>query len=249
MFIRVRLTAHAAALAAVGILASVRPAAAQPPQSYPASPPQPYPGQQYILVSPPPPTEPRVHGFIDVGYSDPIDNTQNILQGGYTVGGGLLVSVAPASPLDLRFDFNYTENHVTQSFLAQNVPSSATYARGDLYLWDATLDLQFNLGARGRVNPYLFGGGGAYNTDFYFKSITYPSGGFCDPYSGFCGYASETRDHSSITKFGWNAGAGIEMPLAPWGPKFFIEGRFTRVLQGNGQPPLKFIPITVGVRF
>jgi opacity protein-like surface antigen len=222
---------------------------APPPATYPAQPPYPppsYPGY-YTVVTPQPPLS-LVHGFIDGGYNDAIDRTGSNLQGGYTVGTGLLVNVSPASPLDVRLDIHYSHNDATQSFLLDNVPSTASYARGGADIWDAALDLQIHLGSPNGFNPYVFGGGGAYNTAYNFRSVSYPAGNGCNPYYSFCD-GIETRTSTSVTKFGWNAGAGIEVPLAPWGPKLFVEGRYTRILQGYGQPPLKFVPITVGIRF
>ncbi len=73
------------------------------------------------------------------------------------------------------------------------------------------------------VSPYLIGGAGLYNA----KVELAPFG------SG------------SENKFGWNVGAGINMPLS--GFSTFIEARYNQV-QTEDQP-LSFIPITFGILF
>jgi hypothetical protein len=73
------------------------------------------------------------------------------------------------------------------------------------------------------VSPYLIGGAGLYNA----KVEVAPFG-------------SEAEN-----KFGWNVGAGINMPLS--GFSTFIEARYNQV-QTEGES-LKFIPITFGILF
>src|SRR3954468_11877040 len=75
--------------------------------------------------------------------------------------------------------------------------------------------------------PYLIGGGGVYN----FKQT-----GSADP-----GQVLE----GGTTKFGLNAGAGFDFKAGSLG--LFIEGRFHDVFTSGEN--LKFIPITLGLRF
>jgi len=74
-------------------------------------------------------------------------------------------------------------------------------------------------------SPYLIGGAGWYQ-------VAVSASGF--------GTFSENH-------FGWNAGGGISMPLS--GFDTFIEARYNQVQMGNGNPTLKYIPITFGVMF
>jgi len=53
-----------------------------------------------------------------------------------------------------------------------------------------------------------------------------------------------TYSTSSQSKFGWNAGAGVRMPLS--GFDTFLEARYHYVTNTNG---FRFVPITFGVRF
>jgi opacity protein-like surface antigen len=75
-----------------------------------------------------------------------------------------------------------------------------------------------------KFHPYLIGGGGAYN----FKA------------------SPEGFDSDSETKFGFNAGAGFNMAMG--GAAVFIEGRFHRIMIGDGGD-VNMVPISIGVRF
>jgi hypothetical protein len=75
------------------------------------------------------------------------------------------------------------------------------------------------------VTPYAIGGAGWYQAAV-----------------NLTGFGS-----GSDNKFGWNVGGGISLPLS--GFDTFIEARYNQVQMGNGDPNLKFIPITFGVMF
>lgn len=77
--------------------------------------------------------------------------------------------------------------------------------------------------APGSIRPYAIGGLGVYNTKV----------------------SSDLGDGDSETKFGLNAGAGIDVPLS--GIAVFFEARFHYVMTEGSK--LTFIPITVGVKF
>jgi hypothetical protein len=80
--------------------------------------------------------------------------------------------------------------------------------------------------AAGGVSPYVIGGAGVYNL-----KIDAGSGG-----------------SESITKFGLNGGAGVDLPLSGIG--VFAEARFHYVFSGeNGGSNINFIPLSVGIRF
>jgi hypothetical protein len=54
------------------------------------------------------------------------------------------------------------------------------------------------------------------------------------------GLASQTEHH-----FGWNAGAGINLPLSVF--KAFVEARYNRI-SANGSN-MEFVPVTFGIMF
>jgi hypothetical protein len=86
---------------------------------------------------------------------------------------------------------------------------------------------KFKTSEESAFRPYLIGGGGLYN----FKQT-----GSADP-----GQVLE----GGTTKFGLNAGAGFDFKAG--GAGLFIEGRFHDVFSSGED--LKFVPITVGIRF
>jgi hypothetical protein len=73
------------------------------------------------------------------------------------------------------------------------------------------------------ISPYLIGGAG-----LYMVSVT-PDGG----------------DAVTENKLGYNAGAGINLPLSVF--KAFVEARYNHVQMDGGS--LKFVPVTFGIMF
>jgi hypothetical protein len=73
------------------------------------------------------------------------------------------------------------------------------------------------------VSPYLIGGAG-----LYMSTVT-PTG-----------IAAVTSNN-----FGWNAGAGVKLPLSVF--KAFVEARYNHISANGGS--LEFVPVTVGIMF
>jgi Outer membrane protein beta-barrel domain len=82
----------------------------------------------------------------------------------------------------------------------------------------------FQTAEESKFHPYLIGGGGVYNAKLK---------------------GDDSPTDESTTKFGINAGAGFDFSVGSAG--LFVEGRFHDVFTEGSN--LKFIPITVGVRF
>jgi len=73
------------------------------------------------------------------------------------------------------------------------------------------------------IAPYLIGGAGLYMAT---STVT--------------GAASQTDNH-----LGWNAGAGINLPLSIF--HAFVEARYNRVTTDTGS--MQFVPVTFGIMF
>ena len=86
---------------------------------------------------------------------------------------------------------------------------------------------KFKSSEESRFRPYLIAGGGVYNLK---------TTGNVTPGTLFEG---------GVTKFGINAGAGFDVKAGAAG--LFVEGRFHDVFTSGEN--VKFIPITVGIRF
>jgi hypothetical protein len=91
-----------------------------------------------------------------------------------------------------------------------------------LHVMSATGNVVWRLPSVG-ISPYLIGGGG-----LYMPTVTAP------------GFASTTENH-----FGWNAGAGINLPLTVFNA--FVEARYNRISTKTGN--MSFVPVTFGIMF
>jgi Outer membrane protein beta-barrel domain len=88
---------------------------------------------------------------------------------------------------------------------------------------------KFKTSEESAVRPYLIGGGGVYNIKA----------------TGTNDVGTIVDTDNSVTKFGLNAGAGFDFKAG--GAGLFIESRFHDVFTTGEN--VKFIPITVGIRF
>jgi hypothetical protein len=90
------------------------------------------------------------------------------------------------------------------------------------HIMSATGNVVWKLPSVG-VSPYLIGGAG-----MYIPTVEAP------------GLPSTSENH-----FGWNAGAGISLPLTVF--KTFVEARYNAVSVNGGT--LKYVPVTFGIMF
>jgi opacity protein-like surface antigen len=181
------------------------------------------------------------------GFNEPTGSTNDLLNTGYNLGLGVTFHQA-TSPLAFRVDFAYSRNNASQAGVGQaNSESQGLQITGG---WAETFSLSGNLEYRVPFSPtifgYLIGGGGLYYNRFSLTEYGY--GYVCNPWWGYCYLASGNVVVAShdVTKFGWNAGAGMAFRLGN-GSQLFVEGRYTEVQ--TSPEKFKFIPILVGLRF
>ncbi|MDP9205636.1 MAG: outer membrane beta-barrel protein [Gemmatimonadota bacterium] len=93
-----------------------------------------------------------------------------------------------------------------------------------LHVISATGNVVWRLPSVG-ISPYLIGGAGLYMSTATTTGTT---------------SVSDTQNH-----LGWNAGAGINLPLSVF--KAFVEARYNRVSTDTGS--LEFVPLTFGIMF
>jgi len=91
-----------------------------------------------------------------------------------------------------------------------------------LHVISATGNVVWRLPSIG-VSPYLIGGAGLYI-----------------PTVEATGIASASENH-----FGWNAGAGVSLPLTVF--KAFVEARYNRISANGGS--MEYVPLTFGIMF
>jgi opacity protein-like surface antigen len=130
------------------------------------------------------------------------------------------VSFVPnGSPVGIQFDGQYQQYKIDGS----------SSLKDRFIMGTGNVVFKFKTSEESAFRPYLIGGGGVYN----FKTTgTDDLGGVIDT-------------DNSTTKFGLNAGAGFDFKAGAVG--LFLEGRFHDVFTTGEN--LKFIPITVGIRF
>ena len=92
-----------------------------------------------------------------------------------------------------------------------------------LHVISATGNLVYKLPSIG-ISPYVIGGAG-----YYMSTTTTPS-------------SADIKDKN----FGWNAGAGINLPLSVF--KAFVEARYNSVSLDGGAK-MEFVPVTFGIMF
>ena len=92
-----------------------------------------------------------------------------------------------------------------------------------LHVISATGNVVWRLPSVG-ISPYLIGGAG-----YYIATTTVPS-------------SPNIEDKN----FGWNAGAGINLPLSVF--KAFVEARYNSVKTDSGAK-MEFVPVTFGIMF
>jgi opacity protein-like surface antigen len=191
--------------------------------------------------------EPTIHWHAMAGYSEPVGTTSNVLQGGYLVGGGFSVAPSRDSPLDFRFDVSYSAHNATNDLLnANQQTTNLEIDNGTGSFLTATGNVEYHVPIAYGVRAYGIAGIGAYRARLEFTQAVPFGDYFCDPFSGFCEAGSDAVVASrSVTKFGWNAGVGIEFAL-PYGQSWFIEARYHRI---STDTPTEYVPIEVGYRF
>lgn len=94
---------------------------------------------------------------------------------------------------------------------------------GSAHMWNLTGNAVFTIPNPTGVSPYIIGGLGAYKPGFSYNGVT----------------------ANSNWNFGYNVGAGVNLPLS--GFNTFIEAKYVHVNTQGGNS--QFVPITFGVMF
>jgi opacity protein-like surface antigen len=130
------------------------------------------------------------------------------------------VSFVPnGSPVGIQIDGQYQQYKIDGS----------SSLKDRFIMGTGNVVFKFKTSEESSLRPYLIGGAGVYN----FKT------------TGTNDLGPLFSTDNSTTKFGLNAGAGFDFKAGAVG--LFLEGRFHDVFTSGEN--VKFIPITVGVRF
>lgn len=187
-----------------------------------------------------------VEWTLRAGFNQPVGPTNELLQGGgYVIGAGIGLVPEPGAPLSLRFDVDFNDNRATRQVIDSGAQQLDTYVfDGSVWSTAVTANAVYRVPFGAGVRGYLIGGVGVYYTQVDLNQGG-DGGGYCNPFWGYCVGYGPSYASQSTTKFGWDAGLGVEFPLR-YGQAWFIEARFNRIETAQ---PLEYIPITVGFRF
>jgi opacity protein-like surface antigen len=195
--------------------------------------------QTYAYASP---YERPIQWFVDGGASITEGDAAADFDNGYTFGGGVNINPQPGVPLGLRIEANYARSSATNSFINANETATGTSIdNGSMQTVTGFVDGVLRMPINPWAHVYALGGVGV----GYRRIELTQNGFFCDAF--FCGPGGghDIIASSDVTKFAWNAGAGIDFSL-PGGQAWFVEARFERI---ETNPGTEFIPIRVGFRF
>jgi hypothetical protein len=247
----------------------------QPPPQYQQPPPQyPPPAAPPGYYQPPPPpvyAPPPAAGTQTTTYSQP-GNTflyhplRLELAGGYTltegtlkdslhdggnVGLGIIWMPSRSFPLGLRLEGSYSDFSHTLSYLSQEATSTGyDLTSGYTALYGGNADAELDLPMTPHAHEYFFGGVGWYRQQINLKAVSNEQGLICYYYCVPVTYPVYSTVQRTTTPWekSWNAGMGFEFALADPG-SFFIEARYMRITQNQGNAQTVFVPIRVGIRF
>jgi Outer membrane protein beta-barrel domain len=156
------------------------------------------------------------------GLGIPLSNFDDIAKLGWH--GLAAVSFVPTgSPVGIQIDGQYHQ------FKLDNDVVGPGSLKDRFIFGTADAVFKFKTAETSPVRPYLIGGAGVYN----FKT------------TGSSDVGTVISTDNSTTKFGVNGGAGFDFKAGSAG--LFVEGRFHNIFTSGKD--VKFIPITVGVRF
>ncbi len=147
---------------------------------------------------------PGFHLGISGGVDIPIEDQEDIYNVGWN-GTLMLVWNFGTSPFGIRLDGSYGEMKVKDELVLFN--------EGKARFIDGTANFVIGPHIGAYVQPYIFGGVGAYDLRFSGEDLD----------------LDEIFSESS-TRFGWNAGTGIAFRLGDnTNTHFFVEGRYTSI--------------------
>lgn len=157
---------------------------------------------------------------VALGAAVPLSDLGNRFSSGFNVTGTIGINV-PLLPVGFRIDAAYNQFGAKSTTA---VPNGAIVTLGRVNAKIAGVSGNVVFGMPGVViTPYLIGGVGYYRV----------------------WVSSSATSSVASNNFGFNAGAGVKIPLIAFST--FIEARYNRISENGGST--SFVPVTVGVMF
>ncbi len=179
------------------------------------------------------------------GFSVPAYRTGDRLDNGFNVNAG--VGLHLNSQLGLMAEFGFNDFGINAASLAaQGVPDGTTR------LYSVTLNPVIHFNGRGRLDPYLIGGGGYYRRTIEFTQPAIGTVTLFDPWWGvfYDAPVAVNQVIGSFTqnKMGWNVGAGVAFRVkGDSNAKFYAETRYHYVYTTPRRTTV--LPVTFGFRW
>jgi opacity protein-like surface antigen len=192
----------------------------------------------------------RPFGFhAEAGFSATTGTAQRYLKDGWIVSGGVDWHPNPNVPLTLSLEGHYSDYDATNELI--NLGSAATQTHiddGNGSTLGADLNAKYAVPLGSRVRGYLIAGAGVDRRRIELTQTVLFNGFVCDPFSGLCGIGAVPGDvlvaRDTTTRFAWNAGLGLELPVARGA--WFLDARYRRIETAT---PTEYVPIQIGYRF
>ena len=186
---------------------------------------------------------PKFSFDIGGGFTQPVGSTGMQLNDGWNVQGGAGYNFSPH--LGAMLQVNYNAMGINSSTL-----NTLGFPGGDVHVLSATVEPIIHLHPKGRIDPYIVGGGGLYHI---YDEFTQPTVATITGFSPFFGFfpaqvaATQVLSSYSINKPGFNVGAGISIGTKYKG-KFFAEARWDHIFMSN-YGHMDYVPVSFGFRW
>lgn len=195
-------------------------------------------------------------GHIDGSYSLPQGDAGDVLDDGFSIGGGAMYWPEEWE-IGLVLDLDYSEFDISGSTI-RAINDAIAESGGDGMLTGGDVEV-WSFKVNGTWSPsdtgsgfYLTAGVGIYGVDARVTEtglVFFPP--ICDPWFWWCtpggvGPGTITAASDSSTEFGWNAGLGWAFEVGT-GSQLYLEVRFESV---NTSPlGTDYLPLTIGYRW
>jgi opacity protein-like surface antigen len=195
------------------------------------------------------PDERRWSGHVAAGGSLTTGRTNDYLENGWILSGGVTFRPRLDGPFSLRLDGHYSEYDATNALI--DLGSALTQTRiddGEGSTAGADLNAVYDIPFGSRATGYVTAGVGIDRRRVEFTQVTLFNGVFCDPWWGVCGVGTVAGDrlvaHDTQTDFAWNGGVGVRFNLGR--QELFVEASYHRI---ETRRPTEYIPLEIGLRF
>lgn len=174
---------------------------------------------------------------VGAGFTSPVGSTGHLTDYGWNLRGGVGYNATKWAGVKLNVGFDQLGFNST-TLGNSGVPG------GDIQVFSASIDPVIHLMPIHHANLYVTGGGGMYH---FYQEFTAPSAGSGVPVFGGTFGGNNVLSSYTVTKPGFDVGAGLSMGGWKHG-QFFAEARWEHVFLNYGNR-VDMVPVTFGYRW